>query len=720
MPTVPTYDTFDTAPSIAPSDTVSSPSDPQIANQQTGALDDALANAGSQVNTMQVQALQRANQAVAIDADNQATAAALDILHNPQTGFLNLKGQAAFQADPSTGLSPADTVMQNYQQKISDIAGNLNNPQQSAAFMQSAQKQVNDLQQQLWAHQMQEQNTYMGSVYDGTAQIQRQNIEANATNPNVVQTAIDKMDSAIYLKGQQSGLAAEQIQANINTAHSTALIGAFNNLMSQGSTSDAQTFYNQWQSKMVPSDQITANLALKKDTDSSTAEGYANTFAQSGFANKNPTNLQTLFSLVSKQESGGHNTNPDGSVVTNPSTGAAGSMQVMAKTLSDPGFGVTPWNGTTQDLPRVGQDYLQAMLKHYNGNVQNALAAYNWGPANMDSYLKTGQGVMPTETKNYVNNIMQKLQTNASAPSEQVGETEQLSQIQAMQQKMANDGVTQSVIDNATDRLKNKFAMVNANVKAQNDDTTNNLSQAIVQANGNISDPNVQQAMVGVDPDIRVKAMQQATQLAKGAQIDDPVTYANVTNPQWLATHSMADVQATQLSLSSSSFNQAIKAKNAQLAGGSNSPQNLNQYAFNAAFDSQLAIAGINLNTSIKSGTPNNAADLSRYNALHSMMVQRVLADQAAAGKQFNQVDIGNSIGNALSTPVTWQTHRDFGLWTTPSTPITQPMGSLTSADLPPNTLSSIKTAYAQRGITPSEGQIMGAYWQAQGLGKHH
>ena len=48
---------------------------------------------------------------------------------------------------------------------------------------------------------------------------------------------------------------------------------------------------------------------------------------------------------------------------------------------------------------------MSQLLKRYNGNVDYALKAYNWGMGNMDAWVKTGRGVngqvMPLETQQY-------------------------------------------------------------------------------------------------------------------------------------------------------------------------------------------------------------------------------------------------------------------------------------------------------------------------------
>ena len=108
---------------------------------------------------------------------------------------------------------------------------------------------------------------------------------------------------------------------------------------------------------------------------------------------------------VEQIESGGRMFNNHGGYLTSKK-GAMGSMQVMPGTLRDPGFGVVPARSNSPaELKRVGVDYLEAMYDRY-GDTDQALAAYNWGPGNMDlAIAKYGQRWrqhLPQETSSYL------------------------------------------------------------------------------------------------------------------------------------------------------------------------------------------------------------------------------------------------------------------------------------------------------------------------------
>lgn len=130
-----------------------------------------------------------------------------------------------------------------------------------------------------------------------------------------------------------------------------------------------------------------------------------------------------IVSAIAQVESGGRHTNADGSLVTSP-VGAKGIMQLMPETARNPGFGIEPArDDSVEENMRVGKEYYNAMLQKYNGDQIKALAAYNWGPGNVDdSIVQNGDNWLayaPEETRNYVPKVLNALGQQSGQPAKQ-------------------------------------------------------------------------------------------------------------------------------------------------------------------------------------------------------------------------------------------------------------------------------------------------------------
>jgi len=84
--------------------------------------------------------------------------------------------------------------------------------------------------------------------------------------------------------------------------------------------------------------------------------------------------------------------------------GAQGLMQLMPETAKD--LGVQNSFDPHQNL-LGGSRYLKQLLDKYDGDLDHALAAYNWGQGNVDRH---GLEKMPQETREYLARVKGKLE----------------------------------------------------------------------------------------------------------------------------------------------------------------------------------------------------------------------------------------------------------------------------------------------------------------------
>ena len=104
-----------------------------------------------------------------------------------------------------------------------------------------------------------------------------------------------------------------------------------------------------------------------------------------------------LLNAVWQKESGG------GKYMLSPA-GAQGHFQFMPGTAKQ--YGLADPNDLNQSADAAGR-YFRDLKSKYDGDVKKMLAAYNWGPGNVD---KKGLEKMPAETRDYVATIEPKVQ----------------------------------------------------------------------------------------------------------------------------------------------------------------------------------------------------------------------------------------------------------------------------------------------------------------------
>ena len=136
--------------------------------------------------------------------------------------------------------------------------------------------------------------------------------------------------------------------------------------------------------------------------------------------------MDALLNALMVAESGG---NPNAI----SSAGAEGAYQIMPSTAADPGFGVSPMEGSRFDPEAsrgFARQYLQAMIDRYLGDIEVALIAYNAGAANADKFVAAGRdySVLPqaAQTEPYVRKVMGQMQAqdNAESPNRNVNPRE--------------------------------------------------------------------------------------------------------------------------------------------------------------------------------------------------------------------------------------------------------------------------------------------------------
>jgi hypothetical protein len=114
-------------------------------------------------------------------------------------------------------------------------------------------------------------------------------------------------------------------------------------------------------------------------------------------------------------------------------------MQLMPGTAA--GLGVNP-NDPAQNLAG-GRAYLAQLYSQF-GNWHDALAAYNWGPGNVQNALRQHRA-FPSSVEGYVNSVTGKMNV-------------QIGSINIMQPNATPDQITRAVSDAITQERRSEIA----------------------------------------------------------------------------------------------------------------------------------------------------------------------------------------------------------------------------------------------------------------------
>lgn len=657
---------------------------------------DAKARADAAAMAMQHQA----DQVRVTDALNQARQVAQDLAYNPQSGYLSLKGSAAFERPD--GVSLANEYGAKLGEQVSKLAQGLSTDRQRQLFAERAGELQTTFNGQVQAHMLGEFRQHALSVQDGAMALANDAAERSWNDPAAIKLALDQARAAVHQKGVLVGWSATQIDAatldTTGKVHAKVILSALDN----GQAGYAVSYLDRHRSEMTADDILRVQGHVNKAQWQSLAENAVVGAVTDAAPNMAPTGWNRMVHITEQAESGGREVDDQGRTVTSPK-GAQGVMQVMPYTAKNPGFGVRPaQNDSPEERARVGRDYLQAMLQRY-GDPAKAWAAYNAGPAVVDKALdaqahnRAGtQGAdwlayLPKETQAYVARNMTALARGdgptrpteldvvnaavAKLPAGTPAEAVSLTRQRAMQQwSMMN----KALADRGDAALADAQRWLSSNPGATVDQVPAPTLDALRQyAPGKFDDLNRYARGLVVEPSTDMRL------------------YNRLSDPGVLPALSDAEFESLRSRLAPADFKHFAQVRaNAKSGAG-----DANSEAINTAVNEQLRALKID-------PTPKDAPDeAARVGALRKFVTDEVLRAQAISGKKMTDAEVRATVGGLFA-----QQSMLKG-WFSDSP---QQMLTMKPGDIPSDVRTALRKDFARAGVAnPTDVQVLSAYWAA-------
>lgn len=718
MMRVPLYDGPQVLPSGAPTQLEPDVSAAQLAagvGRPEEALGQSLQSAGQATTNVAIDMQDMANQVQVNAATNAARQAQLALTFDPNTGYKNLKGNAALQRPDGQALP--DEYGQKFQDQLSNISAGLGNDAQKRAFGLQSNDMMTQFKGDVENHMLGEFRSYAISTQDGAIKIGSDTAKLNWDNPDKIAPAVASVQAAVYQSGQINGEAANETTAKMRTATSAIHSSVIGEALQNNNPEYALAYLNQNKGQMTADDLLRARGLVNKDMYARVADGTATNVVQGLRTSLQPSNIDRVTNITMGTESGGKDFNADGTPVVSPK-GAKYSMQVMPATAANPGYGIPPAESDTPAAyNRVGMQLLNTMIQKYGGNMQMAWAAYNGGAGNVDAAIdaaaSTGDAggdwlsLMPDETQKYVATNMAKL----NAPSGGAPARPTLQNVHdGIRASIAQQfGATppMGVLNAALQAGTKQWEDLNKNIDAQGDAAVRAAQQTLIQNGGDFTKLPADQvaAVTQYAPGKMDDLSLFAKHIAKGENITNPTAFAQaVTHPQEMANMSDSDfVQFMTTNFSTSDADRLSKLRAGYVNGtADNSPKNIDNEAFNTAFNFKLN----NLGLSVPKAS--DSVDVkAEYGARQQFARNVVYDEQMQAGHKFAPADITKSLDNLFAKNIAFK-NTWLGVSTGDST---APLMATTASGIPADTATALRASFAKRGNpNPTDSDLLGAY----------
>ena len=728
MPRVPEYNNFQATPSAQPSvrfNPAQAPDAGEINARQTQQMGQALQQSGGTLARLAADAVKEANETRVIDAVNKAKERMFDLQYGKDTGYLNLKGDAALRRPDNQNL--ADEYVGKFKEQLAPLEQELGNEQQREMFRRATANMQTQLYGDAQRHTAGEFKTYKISTYDGAVSTAQQQIALNYNDVKeggLVDQGVKSIEAATRMKAREIGLSQEQADDQVRRAASGAHRLALGTALERNDVAFADGYLKKYRGQMTADDILDAQREVTKEMDLRAGVQAASTAVKTLAPKLIPSDMDRMLEITPQSESGGRRYGKDGKLLTS-SAGAKGEMQVLDGTMRDPGLGVKPaQNDSPDERARVGRDYLVALVKRYDGDPAKAWAAYNAGLGNVDKAIadadkdaKTApfrSGPPPSdywltklaayqspgkhrETVDYVTKNVKALENGLGRPRAPT-----LADVQDRVRTSLGADARPQVVQHAVQEASRQWEALSKSYKDGQDQSLADAQRLLIANKGDINSLPMS-VRNRIDPGKFDDLMGFASKLAKGEPIatDWGLYYSLASDPQLLK---QVNLGALRSKLGESEFKQLTEHQ-----GKLNNPKGEDLTHLQSAkevLNSFLLQAGMDPTPKPGKGDDSEAAKVGQ---LQAAFQQRIDARERLTGKKLGTAELREEAAQ-LFKPVKVSSTVIFGI---PGFSTDKPAGLVTGKDavqIPDNERTQIEAALKRAGRPVTDAAVEALY----------
>lgn len=623
-------------------------------------------------------------------------------IYDPQAGAVSKLGKDAFDLPK--------TLPGEFDKASSEIGGGLKSTRAKMAFQQMAASRREQVGAWADRHALQQKGVYEHGQFEAdiTASTSRTALLTNTGQMDAAKGEIAMMQARTIGFFRGKGRSEEEIAQKVRDYTSKAHILAVEQLLDADRALDADKYLKENARGMRDEDLLRARSHVDKQVDAHTALVTAADVVRSLKPRVMPGNMDRLTELVKSAESGGRRYGPDGVTLLTSPKGAKGEMQVMDGTNKSPGFGVKPAaNDSPDERARVGRDYLAAMIKEFGGNVSQALAAYNAGPAEVKKAIKAADEQRSgTAGPDWLEYLPQETQAYVAKVGKAYGEGQGVPSMPTLEDVHA--GIRARVGIDRPHRLQVALAegtrqfedMLKA--KKGREDDAEAAAMDWLSKNGGRFSQLPAQLRSALPPKSVDNVLTYGQKIAKGDDITDPLVFQKMaTDDGYLK--GLTDAQFyTQSRRLSQADGERMAIRRGELLTGmkGRGANDLDTGAVNTIVNNRLQQMGTD-------PTPKDGgADAQRVGAIRKFVWDSVMGAQLAAGKKFGDAEISGHVDQLFTKSVTFQT-TFLGFSTGASS---QRLMGMKLGDIPSDIRTRLKADFKKQGIEPTDADLLGAY----------